>query len=64
LSDSGKWHYEKIKEKHSLIQVQNRDRIKIKEIEKANYKPYIVKDMGKENKKFVEEQFGLFLSKI
>jgi len=61
---NGKWHYEKIKEKHSLIQVQNRDRIKIKEIEKANYKPYIVKDMGKENKKFVEEQFGLFLSKI
>ena len=30
---NGKWHYEKITEKHSVEQVQNRDRIKLKEIE-------------------------------
>lgn len=61
---NGKWHYEKITESHSLKQVQNRDSIKIKEIKKLGYKPYIIKDMGRENKKFVEEQFKLFLENI
>lgn len=54
---NGKWHYEKITSKHSVKQVQNRDKIKIKEIEILGYKPYVIKDMGKENKKFVEEEF-------
>lgn len=61
---NGKWHYEKITEKHSVEQVQNRDRIKIKEIERAGYKAYVIKDLGKENKKFVETQFGLFVKEI
>jgi hypothetical protein len=60
---NGKWHYEKITEKHSVKQVQNRDRIKVNEIKKYGYTPYIIKDMGKENKEFVEEQFNLFLNK-
>ncbi len=58
---NGKWHYEKLSKQHSLEQVQNRDRIKMKEIEKAGYVAYIIKDMGKYNKSFVEEEFSKFL---
>jgi hypothetical protein len=58
---NGKWHYEKIKQKHSVEQVQNRDKIKIDNIIKCNYMPYIIKDMGKYNKKFVHKQFDIFI---
>lgn len=54
---NGVWHYKKITRKHSVLQVQNRDKIKENEILKAGYKPYVIKDMGKWNKKFVEEKF-------
>lgn len=54
---NGKWHYSKIKEKHSVEQVQNRDKIKQKEIVEMGYEPYVIKDMGKWNKQFVEEKF-------
>ena len=57
---NGKWHYEKITKKHSVKQVQNRDKIKIHEIKKMKYKPYIIKDMGKYNKIFVENEFEKF----
>ena len=57
---NGKWHYEKITFKHSVKQVQNRDRIKIDEIEKTGYTPYIIKDLGKFNKDFVEKEFNKF----
>lgn len=57
---NGKWHYEKIMKKHSLKQVQNRDKIKIKEIYKNNYIPYIIKDLGRHNKEYVEEKFNIF----
>lgn len=58
---NGKWHYEKITKKHSVQQIQNRDKIKINEIIKFGYTPYIIKDMGKVNKNFVDEQFKIFL---
>jgi predicted DNA-binding protein YlxM (UPF0122 family) len=58
---NGIWHYEKVTKKHSVEQVKNRDEIKIKEIIKCGYKPYIIKDMGRENKKFVESEFSKFL---
>lgn len=61
---NGKWHYEKITKSHSLEQVQNRDRIKIKEIEKSNFTPYIIKDMGKHNPDFVMKEFNKFLEYI
>ncbi len=61
---NGKWHYKKITKKHSVLQVQTRDKIKIKEIKKLGYTPYIIKDMGRFNSKFVCEQFELFLNKI
>jgi hypothetical protein len=54
---NGKWHYEKITAKHSVEQVQNRDRIKMQEIEKAGYVPYVIKDMGSYDAAFVENQF-------
>lgn len=57
---NGRWHYEKITENHSLSQVQNRDKIKIKEIKKAGYVPYIIKDMGSYNPDFVKLEFEKF----
>lgn len=61
---NGKWHYEKLTENHSVKQVQNRDRIKIKEIKKLEYTPYIIKDMGREDKKYVEAEFEKFIQHI
>lgn len=61
---NGKWHYEKITKSHSLDQVQNRDKIKIKEIQNSNYTPYIIKDMGKYNPDFVNKEFNNFLKYI
>lgn len=61
---NGKWHYEKITESHSLKQVQNRDKIKIKEIKKSGYTPYVIKDMGKEDIEFVKSEFNKFLESI
>ena len=57
---NGKWHYKKITKKHSVKQVQNRDIIKINEIKKAGYAPYIIKDLGKCNPGFVEKEFNKF----
>lgn len=57
---NGIWHYKKITEQHSLEQVQNRDKLKLIEIEKCGYKPYIIKDMGGYDKDFVEKEFENF----
>lgn len=54
---NGNWHHKKISLGHSLEQVQNRDRIKIKEILKLGYLPYIINDYGKYNKEFVEKEY-------
>ena len=59
---NGPWHYRKITKAHSVLQVQTRDKIKIEEIEKAGYIPYIIKDDGKYNQKFVENEFQKFLN--
>ena len=62
---NGIWHYKKITKKHSVEQVQNRDNIKIKEIKKMGYYPYIIKDMGKcdqEKIKIEWEIFNIWLS--
>lgn len=58
---NGKWHYEQITKSHSVKQVQNRDKIKIQEIKKYGYIPYIIKDLGKENKEFVKKEFDKFI---
>lgn len=54
---NGVWHYKKITKKHSVVQVQNRDRIKMLEIKNLGYEPYVIKDLGKYNKSFVEAEF-------
>lgn len=61
---NGKWHYEKIASNQSIKQIQNRDNIKINEIIKFGYTPYIIKDMGKYNENFVKEKFQEFLKFI
>lgn len=57
---NGKWHYEKITKKHSLEQVQNRDRLKAKAIEECGYDLYVIKDMGKFDPEFVKKEFEIF----
>lgn len=61
---NGPWHYQQIVKDQSLMQIQNRDKIKVEEIYKCGYTPYIIKDDGKYNPKFVEEQFSVFISAI
>ena len=58
---NGKWHYEKIMEGTSLKQIQNRDKIKMKEIRAAGYEPYVIKDMGKASPALVEADWLKFL---
>ena len=61
---NGPWHYIQISKKVSLSQIQNRDKIKIEEIKKCGYIPYIIKDEGSFNKEFVEKQFEIFVDYI
>lgn len=58
---NGPWHYKQISHHQSLLQVQNRDKIKLKEISDCNYIPYIIKDLGKNNENFVLNQFNIFI---
>lgn len=53
----GNWHHKKLSKGHSLEQVQNRDKIRIKEIINCGYTPYTINDYGKYNKHFVEKEF-------
>lgn len=55
---NGNWHHKQIGIKHSLAQVQNRDNIKVVEIKKIGYTPYIINDYGKYNEDFVKEEFN------
>lgn len=58
---NGIWHYEQVRTKHSLKQVQSRDRIKSKIIFNNGYIEYIIKDLGKFDQMFVYEQFHIFI---
>jgi len=57
---NGIWHYKKILEKQNLVQIQARDKVKFAIIQKYGYTPYIIKDLGKHDKKFVEQEFEIF----
>lgn len=57
---NGPWHYRKVTEQHSLEQVQVRDQIKIAEIIKAGFTPYIIEDSAKKSKNSVEVQEEFF----
>jgi len=58
---NGIWHYKQISKTQSLVQVQARDKVKTAIIEKYEYAPFVIKDMGKYNKSFVEQEFAIFL---
>lgn len=58
---NGNWHHKKITKNHSILQVQNRDKIKIKEIKSFGYEPYVIDDFGKVNENFVNLKFKEFL---
>jgi len=57
---NGVWHYKQIMKSQSLKQVQARDKVKTAIIEKYGYIPYVIKDMGKYDKAFVEQEFEIF----
>ena len=59
---NGNWHHIKITKKHSLKQVQSRDKIKNSEIIKCGYTPYIINDYGRENLNFVKTEFRKMLN--
>lgn len=65
---NGPWHYQECGGKHSLLQTQSRDKIKLKEIIKAGWQPYIVEDRkGKFKESFVQDNFNnikLFIKDI
>lgn len=61
---NGSWHYKQITKQHSLLQVQNRDRLKQLAIIKNGYVPYVIKDLGKFNKRFVEQEFNKFCQMV
>jgi hypothetical protein len=58
---NGQWHYKQIMKSQSLKQVQARDKIKWDVILKNGYTPFVIKDMGKHNPKFVQQEFATFL---
>jgi len=58
---NGAWHYKQISNSQSLKQVQARDKIKLAIIQKHGYTPYIIVDMGKHDKSFVEQEFEIFM---
>ena len=58
---NGPWHYEKLFNSHSLSQTINRDKIKLNEIKKMGYVPYIIKDNNTGKKDFVLNKFIEFL---
>lgn len=58
---NGNWHHKKLTDSHSPLQVKNRDEIKVKEINKCGYTPYIINDCGSYDSSFVESEFKKFL---
>lgn len=61
---NGPWHYYQLFEKQNLTQIQNRDAIKLKEIKKCGYIPYIIRDNGGYNPEFVKQEFNIFIDRL
>lgn len=61
---NGIWHYQKVRDKHSVAQVQSRDKIKMSIIKDNGYIFYVIKDMGKYDPEFVNSEFEKFLLTI
>ena len=60
----GIFHHIQVKKDHKLKQIQSRDKLKRKIILDNGYTYYTIIDKGKFNKKFVQEQFDLFIHKL
>lgn len=63
---NGPWHYKQISKKTSLASIQNRDKIKRHEVEKAGWSLYVIKDQESHKKalkrlQFVNDHFLRFL---
>lgn len=58
---NGNWHYEYCGGKHSLTQVQSRDKIKYQIVEDAGFVNYIIEDRGKFSEQKVDEELEKFL---
>lgn len=61
---NGIWHYKEVCKNQKFERTVSRDRLKEKIILDNGYTYYIVKDIGKFNKEFVQEQFNLFIHKL
>lgn len=62
---NGIWHYSTVNFKDkptSLLQIQTRDKLKMKQIIAAGWTPYIIKDLKNANEKKVQNEFELFLT--
>lgn len=59
----GIFHFVKVKKDMKLEQIKSRDKLKRSIILSNGYKYYTVKDLGKFNKSFVENEFYLFIHK-
>ena len=57
-------HYKKIYKDQKLNQIQARDKIKRSIILDNGYTYYTIKDLGRFNKNFVENEFNLFIHKL
>lgn len=58
---NGNWHYMKLRSGHSVEQIKNRDLLKLKEIKRCGYTPYIIRDPRGFNPLFVKFQFKILL---
>lgn len=63
---NGPWHYRKLRQKHSLEQVQSRDKLKVSVITQKGWIPYIIKDEEgrKNNHGLVDVEFNKLLEFI
>lgn len=61
---NGIFHYKKVYKDQKLDRMIAKDRLKEKIILDNGYTYYIVKDMGKFSKNFVQDQFNLFIHKL
>ena len=61
---NGVWHYQQVRKSHNLNQVQARDKLKQNIINDNGFEYYIVKDMGRFDEAFINEQFNLFIHKL
>jgi hypothetical protein len=57
---NGIWHYKQLAKTQSLKQIQARDMVKTAIIKKYGYIPYVIKDMGRYDKGFVDQEFEIF----